>query len=106
MSEEDERKMREKEMEKEISEQEKTEDIWTTSDKATTSSDVEREYEKGKTPRVNSDLPTFKGKKEVNVGFEGRGANVLGDRQSGGYSWTKGGTSSAEISRGMGRTRE
>lgn len=89
----------ERRMDTDISEEEKTEEIWREENARTTSSDVEREYEKGKTPRVDSDLPTFKGEKKVNEGFEGRGANVLGDKQSGGYSWTKGGTSSEEIPR-------
>jgi len=99
MAEEDEKRMKERRMGSDVSEQEKTEEIWTGKDESYTSSDVEREYKKGKTPRVDSDLPTFKGEIKVNEEFEGRGANVIGNKQSGGYSWTKGGTSSEEISR-------
>lgn len=47
-------------------ESEGTEEIFEGPDIATTSKDVEREYEKGKTPRVYSDLPTFEGKTTVN----------------------------------------
>jgi len=97
----------ERRMETDISEEEKTAEVWTESDKATTSSDVEREYEKGKTPRVDSDLPTFKGEIHVNEGMEGRGKNLLGDKQSGGYSWTKGeGISHEEMSRRIGRGQQ
>jgi len=97
----------ERRMDTDMREEEKTGEVWEKTDKVTTSSDVDREYEKGKTPRVDSDLPTFKGEKEVNPGLEGRGANLLGDKQSGGYSWTKGeGISSEEASRRIGRGQQ
>lgn len=92
----------ERRMDTDISEEEKTGEVWEKSDKVTTSSDVEREYEKGKTPRVDSDLTTFKGDIHVNEGFEGRGKNLLGEKQSGGYSWVKG-ESSEETHRKMRR---
>ena len=47
-------------------EQDKTSEIWSREDNATTSSDVEKEYEKGKTPRVDSDLATSEFKTTVN----------------------------------------
>jgi hypothetical protein len=72
-------------MDTDISEEEKTGEVWEKTDKVTTSSEF--------------DLPTFAGEKRVNEKWEGRGANVIGDKQSGGYSWTKGGISSEEIAR-------
>jgi len=95
---------RERRMETDVSEEERKREVWTEEDKVTKSSNVEREYERGRTPRVDSDLPTFKGEIHVNEGLEGRGKNLLGDKQSGGYSWTKGeGIIPEEMSRRIGR---
>ncbi|MDI6724422.1 MAG: hypothetical protein QMD61_07230 [Methanobacterium sp.] len=80
----------ERRMETDVLEEERKREVWTEADKVTTSLNVEKEYERGRTPRVDSDLPTFKGEIHVNEGLEGRGKNLLGDKQSGGYSWTKG----------------
>ncbi len=88
MAEEDEKRMRERRMDTDMSEEEKTGEVWEKTDKVTTSSE---------------NLPTFAGEIKVNEKWEGRGANVIGDKQSGGYSWTKGGTSAEEISRKMRR---
>ncbi|MGB9978544.1 hypothetical protein [Methanobacterium sp.] len=47
-------------------EEEKTSEVWIEESKERTSSAVEEEHEKGKTPRVDTDLPTFEGKTTVN----------------------------------------
>jgi len=83
---EEEKRMKERRMESDMSKEEKTGEVWEKTDKVTSSSEF--------------DLPTFAGEKKVNEEWEGRGANVLGDKQSGGYSWVKGGISSEEIARG------
>lgn len=62
---------RERRMETDVSKEESTGEIWTEKDKVTKSSNVEREYERGRTPRLDSDLPTFKGEIHVNEGMEG-----------------------------------
>ncbi|MGB9938069.1 MAG: hypothetical protein ACPK7O_10150 [Methanobacterium sp.] len=54
----------------------KTGEVWTEEDKVTTSSDVEKEYEKGKTPRVDSDL---QGSERVIVNPPDSGGKILKD---------------------------
>ena len=51
---------------KEMEEQEKTSEVWIEESKERASSDITIQEEKGKTPRVDSDLPTFEGKTVVN----------------------------------------
>ncbi len=50
----------------EMEEQEKTSEVWIEESKERASSDITRQEEKGKTPRVDSDLSTFEGKTTVN----------------------------------------
>ena len=51
---------------REMEEQEKTSEVWIEESKERASSDITQQEEKGKTPRVDSDLPTFEGKTIVN----------------------------------------
>ncbi len=67
---------RQKKKENEYQEQEKTGEIWKEDDAVTTSSDVEREYEKGKTPRVDSDL---EGDEKIIVNPPDGGGKILKD---------------------------
>jgi len=53
-----------------MNEEERKREVWTEADKVTTSSNVEKEYERGRTPRVDSDLHTFKGEIHINEGLE------------------------------------
>lgn len=76
--------MREEERKRtsERSEEEKTEDVWREVSYELTPEELER----SRTLRVESDLPTFKGRIHVNPGMEGRGRNLLGDKRSDAYS--------------------
>lgn len=71
-----------KKMSRERSEEEKTGDVWREVSYELTPEELER----SRTVRVESDLPTFKGKICVNPGKEGRGKNLLGDKRSDAYS--------------------
>ncbi|WP_424355191.1 hypothetical protein [Methanobacterium sp. MBAC-LM] len=64
---------------KEMEEQEKTAEVWIEESKERSSSDITKQEEKGKTPRVDSDLPTFEGKTIVNPP-EGGGKILKGSR--------------------------